>query len=152
MRILFSLLLVLWAGCDTPKLSADTGDVLIRDMSADTPEGFVENLLLASSEPIVIMEARDLFFRNHGDEILSTLEIAEVTRLGQEAVVFARYSVGSKVFRAAYWLMNYDGRWALGNKPYVSQYSDDPWTARDSLANRADEWREESAEMFDLPD
>jgi len=83
------------------------------------------------------------------DEILKTLEIAEILEADEFALVLFRYSVAADVFRDSTWIRRIDDKWYVSPR-YVSTYDDDPLgddnpVRAKALAEKAEKWKKESA-------
>lgn len=83
------------------------------------------------------------------DELLKTLEIAEILEADEFALVLFRYSVGADVYRDSTWIRRIDGSWYVSPR-YVSAYDDDPLgddnpVRAKALAEKAEKWEKESA-------
>jgi hypothetical protein len=95
----------------------------------------------------------DIYDLQHQDEILRTLEIAEVDTLQDRAAVFVRWSVGNKIFREGYMLRQVDTLWAITHDrmryfpAHDESWKDDPTALFDK---RLHDWEEESASRFEV--
>lgn len=79
------------------------------------------------------------------DEILKTLEVAETSKSGDYGIVFFRYSIGSDIFREAYWIAKIHNKWYwMPNLEYAdSKPKDGAWF--EQMKEKKEKWEEESA-------
>lgn len=79
------------------------------------------------------------------DEILKTLEVAETSVSGDYGIVFFRYSIGSDIFRDAYWTAKIRNKWYwMPNLEYAdAKPKDGAWF--EQMKEKKDKWKEESA-------
>lgn len=90
--------------------------------------------------------ASQAYLVNHQAEIMETLEVSDVSVSEDHGIAFFRYSIGSRIFREAYWLGRVSDRWYL--IPHLSKYSDSKpsdmsWF--EEMMSRKEKWEEESA-------
>jgi hypothetical protein len=76
---------------------------------------------------------------NHKDEILKTLEVAEVDSIpGKDFVlVFYRYSIGSEIAHSDEYMKKIDGKYFLYPTKYYSSYEEDPFSNGQGLQGKA---------------
>lgn len=94
------------------------------------------------------LDASSAFQSAHAKEILNTLEVADTSISGDHGIVFVRYSVGTSIYREAWWVGKVQEKWYW--IPHLSEYSgskpDDAQWFKETL-NRKEKWEEESANL-----
>ena len=116
-----------------------------RDFGASKPEdvvGIVQSILTDD----IKLQAAQAFRGANRDQILRGLEVVEKSESGDFGIVFFRYSIGTDIFREAYWLGKVDGKWYW--IPHLSEYSDskpadEAWFEK--MVKKKETWEEESA-------
>ena len=115
------------------------------DLGASSPGGVVPNVMSILTDDVKL-EASQAFRAAHRNEILTNLEIVDTSESGDHAIAFFRYSIGTDIFREAYWVGNVNGMWYW--IPHLSEYSDnkptdEEWLKR--MMERKEKWEDESA-------
>ena len=116
-----------------------------HDFGASTPEDAVRVVQDIFTDDIKL-QARQAFLGANRDQILRGLEVVEKSESGDFGIVFFRYSIGTDIFREAYWLGKVDGKWYL--IPHLSEYSDskpadEAWF--EQMVEKKEAWEKESA-------
>ena len=116
-----------------------------QDLGASTPEDAVRVVQDILTDDIKF-EAGQAFLGANRDQILRGLEVVEKSESGDFGIVFFRYSIGTDIFREAYWLGKVDGKWYV--IPHLSKRSnskpaDEAWF--EQMLDKKDAWEKESA-------
>jgi hypothetical protein len=119
------------------------------DLGAKEPAQVVHEVLdvITSDASIQALQAHRV---NNRDEILRTIEVAETSESGNYGIIFFRYSIGSDIFRQAYWITKINNKWYwMPNLEYAySKPKDGEWFA--NMKRKKAKWESESAKsMFD---
>ena len=133
---LLALALVVWNHLNPPRWKADFG--------ANTPEDVVPGVLRLLTDD-VRLQASQAHKATHGSEIRKTLELVESSESGNHGIVFFRYSIGTDIFREAYWVGKVDGKWYwMPNLHYADdEPADNEWFEK--MKEKKKEWEDESA-------
>lgn len=112
-----------------------------RDNPADTARAYVE----FECENDFRIQAESVFMAENSEEILETLDIADVSVAGDYAVAFYRYSIGTDIFRKSLPLRMVEGKWYSSHdwKYSSNPPSDEDWLSE--VSSRIEEWEEQSA-------
>lgn len=116
-----------------------------EDYGASEPAQVPEKVMGILTDNIRLYASQAYLAQNR-EEILKTLEIADVAISGDFGLVFFRYSIGSDIFREAYWTGKVDEKWY--RIYHLSKYSDSkPADASwfEEMESKKDKWEEGSA-------
>lgn len=123
----------------------DAASVLKKDFGVSEPAQ-VPEMVMSLLTDTVRLRASQAYLAQNRVEILKTIDIADVSISGDFALVFFRYSIGSDIFRKAYWTGKVDGKWYWID--YLSKYSDSKpantvWFEK--MESKKKKWEEGSA-------
>ncbi len=115
------------------------------DFGASSPKAAVVSFMSLVTDDILLY-ASQAYRAAHRDEILKNLEVIDVSESEDYCIAFIRYSIGTDIFREAYWFGKVDEKWY--RIPYFSEYSDskpadEEWFKK--MIDRKKKWEEESA-------
>jgi len=118
-----------------------------HDLGASNP-GDVVGIVQSILTDDVKLQAVQAFRAAYRDQILRGLEVVEKSESGDFGIVFFRYSIGTDVFRQAYWLGKVNGKWYW--IPHLSKYSDskpadEQWFEK--MIEKKEDWEKESAKL-----
>jgi hypothetical protein len=123
MKQLTSFLLILLTAC-----GAAVSDKKLPEAKTTPLETVKEIVEYDISSDYHKISAPGNYEYTHKDEVLKTLEIAEVDTIPSKdfVLVFYRYSIGSEIAHSTTYMKKIDGKYFLYPK-YFSSYDDDPF-------------------------
>ena len=122
-----------------------------RHPGSRTPKELIQQMYEFNGT-INTVTAESDFWQQSRPEILKTFEVVEVVQNSPVALALVRYSVGSKIFREAFWIRKVSNdRWSY--EPYISKYSDDKWVKENTkwieeMSEKKDTWQKGSASKW----
>ena len=122
-----------------------------RHPGSRTPKELIQQIYEFNGTINTVTVDSDFWQQSH-PEILKTFEVVELFQNDPVALALVRYSVGSKIFREAFWIRKVSNdRWSFD--PSISRYSDNKWIKENKewfgkMSEKEASWEKESASKW----